>query len=312
MSIDRLLLQAERALLRHQRTLEKETLRLYVGSLREIRSTIADAYAKHGESDGTLPFEQMNKYNRLSGLEDSIQAEVRRLSRRIIGRLKRGISSQYEESYFRTAFALEKTLQAKLAYRPLSKEVLEAAIENPLDRIGWIRRNTENQARMVRQLRDELTRSMIQGRSYRDTTRLIKQRMDAGAENIIRIVRTESHRVQQKGRLESFKYADSQGVVMRKVWIITDDDRIRQRPRDEFDHKNMDGNEVELDKPFVVNGEDLDYPGDPAGSAANIINCRCSHRVKIIDFKSSWGRNQKEGVIPQQTYEEWKTERIDP
>ena len=28
--------------------------------------------------------------------------------------------------------------------------------------------------------------------------------------------------------------------------------------------------------PFLVGGEQLLYPGDPAGSSENVINCRCS------------------------------------
>ena len=30
-----------------------------------------------------------------------------------------------------------------------------------------------------------------------------------------------------------------------------------------------------MDEPFEVDGEQLMYPGDPAGSAGNIINCQC-------------------------------------
>jgi len=31
-----------------------------------------------------------------------------------------------------------------------------------------------------------------------------------------------------------------------------------------------------MEEPFDVDGEDLQYPGDPAGSAGNTINCLCS------------------------------------
>jgi hypothetical protein len=32
---------------------------------------------------------------------------------------------------------------------------------------------------------------------------------------------------------------------------------------------------IELGARFEVDGESLDRPGDPSGSAGNIINCRC-------------------------------------
>jgi hypothetical protein len=38
-----------------------------------------------------------------------------------------------------------------------------------------------------------------------------------------------------------------------------------------------------MDEPFEVDGELLDYPGDPTGSAANVINCRCAVGYIVID-----------------------------
>ncbi|MDR3459559.1 MAG: phage portal protein [Verrucomicrobiae bacterium] len=32
---------------------------------------------------------------------------------------------------------------------------------------------------------------------------------------------------------------------------------------------------IPLDQPFIVDGEELMYPGDPSGSAGNVINCHC-------------------------------------
>lgn len=278
-------------------------LRMYLISLSDIRGQIAKAYEQYGNDDGSLGFDEMSKYNRLNNLEKAIQEEVRRLTRRTVTRLKKGIGYQFEESYLRTAFSLERTVKAKLAYRPLSPEVLQAAIENPLDRVGWLRRNTDNQARLFRQLREELTQGLIQGKSYRDTARAIKERMDAGAENVMRIVRTETHRVQQKGRLDSFKHAQAQGVVMKKVWITTKDDRTRDS------HADLDGQAVGIDEEFSIRGLTASQPGG-FGVPEEDIHCRCSIRAKVEDFQPPSSREQGEGVIPQDSYEEWKADRI--
>jgi uncharacterized protein with gpF-like domain len=40
-------------------------------------------------------------------------------------------------------------------------------------------------------------------------------------------------------------------------------------------HIAADGQVVDVDKPFVVEGEELMYPRDPNGSAENTINCSC-------------------------------------
>lgn len=41
-------------------------------------------------------------------------------------------------------------------------------------------------------------------------------------------------------------------------------------------HRAADGQTVALTAPFIVGDEALQYPGDPAGSAGNVINCRCT------------------------------------
>jgi hypothetical protein len=34
-------------------------------------------------------------------------------------------------------------------------------------------------------------------------------------------------------------------------------------------------NPIPVDQPFIVDGEELMYPGDESGSASNVINCHC-------------------------------------
>ena len=56
-------------------------------------------------------------------------------------------------------------------------------------------------------------------------------------------------------------------VVAGQEWIATADSRTRES------HVELDGEVVGINEPFS-NG--LDYPGDPAGDAAETINCRCT------------------------------------
>jgi|TARA_R110000824_G_scaffold196949_2_gene380209 hypothetical protein len=58
-------------------------------------------------------------------------------------------------------------------------------------------------------------------------------------------------------------------IKMRKWWITRGDSKVRPA------HVAADGQEA-VDGYFSVGGELLRYPKDPNGSAANVINCRCS------------------------------------
>jgi hypothetical protein len=60
-----------------------------------------------------------------------------------------------------------------------------------------------------------------------------------------------------------------QTMPLLKTWLSAGDDRTRD------DHADADGQTVPYDEPFLVGGEELDYPLDPNGSAENTINCRC-------------------------------------
>src|SRR5262245_24865752 len=56
-----------------------------------------------------------------------------------------------------------------------------------------------------------------------------------------------------------------------KEWLATADNRTRET------HADADGQQVlGMDTPFQVGGDLLAYPGDPAGSPEEVINCRCT------------------------------------
>ena len=95
---------------------------------------------------------------------------------------------------------------------------------------------------------------------------------------IERIVRTE---VVSAANLGAQVAAEQSGSRLDKVWISATDSRTRRRPRDIFDHLEMNGKKVSKDSAFEVprfggGFEKIRFPGDPKASPANRINCRCT------------------------------------
>ena len=74
----------------------------------------------------------------------------------------------------------------------------------------------------------------------------------------------------------SLQAAQSSGLTLNKVWLATADAHTRET------HAAADGQEVPINEPFEVGGEQLDYPGAPGGSAAETINCRCSQFFRRV------------------------------
>lgn len=83
------------------------------------------------------------------------------------------------------------------------------------------------------------------------------------------ISRTEVHNAGQAAQDSAVRAG---GVATQKEWIAAIDDRTRD---DLFSHVDADSETVGIGGEFMATGERLRYPGDPAGSAGNIIMCRC-------------------------------------
>jgi uncharacterized protein with gpF-like domain len=94
------------------------------------------------------------------------------------------------------------------------------------------------------------------------------------------ISRTETHAAATYGAIEEARQTSQEiGIQLVKEWLPTLDNRTRP------EHAAMAGSEgVPLDQPFIVGGEALDRPGDPAGSAENVINCRCA--LSLVEASS--------------------------
>lgn len=72
--------------------------------------------------------------------------------------------------------------------------------------------------------------------------------------------------------------ARATGLTITKNWHAhLGDDRTRPA------HLEAHGQSRPIDQPYIVDGEPLDYPGDPNGSAANVIQCRCSETYREVE-----------------------------
>lgn len=82
-----------------------------------------------------------------------------------------------------------------------------------------------------------------------------------------RIARTEVHGAASAGVDAG---ARATGLDLKKQWLSAEDGRVREA------HSQADGQTVGMDESFTVDGEKMRFPGDPYGSAGNVINCRCT------------------------------------
>lgn len=136
----------------------------------------------------------------------------------------------------------------------------------------------------TKQINSSVLQGILQGESMQDIAKRIFPIVDRNASAAIRNARTLVTGAENAGRNDSYKRLEDEGVVMKKVWLATGDERTRAW------HLDMDGQEVDPDESFTDgNGNKLKFPGDPSAAAETVYNCRCSMKTKIIGFRKADG-----------------------
>ena len=92
------------------------------------------------------------------------------------------------------------------------------------------------------------------------------------------IAKTETTRIYSEGSLKAYKKSQ---VTNGKEWVTNISGNPRKPPDSQFNHSRAHGEVVPVDGSFVKTGESLMHPGDPNGSAGNIIRCECSIKPSI-------------------------------
>ena len=120
---------------------------------------------------------------------------------------------------------------------------------------------------LKKRIQSEISRGVSTGLSYGEMARNLNMQANIGFNKAMRIARTEGHGVQVQAANAAQHAAKKAGADIVKQWDAALDARTRDS------HRMVDGEIRELDEKFS-NG--MMYPSDPAGGAAEVINCRCA------------------------------------
>src|SRR5690606_38957743 len=130
---------------------------------------------------------------------------------------------------------------------------------------------------------------LIQGEAYGTTAKRIKERMDVGATNVMRIARTENHRIRNASKLDAMIEGEKAGITLKKQWISSIDGSTRDS------HQELDGVQIDIDEDFEGENGSGPAPGN-LGSASEDINCRCSMIEIVAGFEPNTRRVRGVGI----------------
>jgi hypothetical protein len=126
------------------------------------------------------------------------------------------------------------------------------------------------QATLTNTIRQFMADPVFQSAGEKVQSKMLRQKFDGLADyQARRIVRTEATNAANYATEQAAANLFS-GQDLTKTWRSGFDARVRDA------HRSANGQVVPFNSKFSVGGESLQRPGDPNGSASNVINCRCS------------------------------------
>ena len=150
----------------------------------------------------------------------------------------------------------------------------------------------------VKKLNAEVLQGILQGEPMDKIAGRLSKVADMNETAAIRNARTMVTGAENKGRQDSYARATSDGIILQKEWIATNDSRTRHS------HAALDGAIVDQDKKFD-NG--LMYPGDPNGRPDEVYNCRCTVAAVVKGFKKAQVQKTAQELQSDQSYEIFMT-----
>ena len=146
------------------------------------------------------------------------------------------------------------------------KSLLPKKEPNPAKDIPW----------NMKKINAETLQGILQGESMDKISKRILNVQKMNETQAIRAARTLVTGAENKGRLDSHKRAEEDGIILEEKWVATKDGRTRHS------HAMLNGETKKTNETFS-NG--LEYPGDPSGRPEEVYNCRCTMTAKVLGFK---------------------------
>lgn len=251
---------------------EKEVIREYKQTLKQLKSELAQIFEDYGD----ISLENMNKYNRMDKFDKKIEEianELYKINKTITTRT---LVKSYTDSFNKNELMLYVEGQEKI--KAISKAFdVGKSVNAEMAGLKWADRMEKKRTDFIYELKAELKGGMQRGDSYATMAgrlddvvyKLSDGKLSGDVVNTMRIVRTEATRVISVGQTDVLDSAMDQGLDMTKEWNSVRDERVRS------DHRSMNGKTVDYNKDFILPGGDKGKAPHQTGIAKHDINCRC-------------------------------------
>lgn len=212
-------------------------------------------------------------------LKKQIEAILEKLHSDEYSTIQEYLNGCYDDGFIGAAYSLQA--QGIPIITPIDQKAIVQAVQLDSKVVeGYYKHLGVDFDNLKKVIPQEVSRGIASSLPYTDIARNLNNASKSGLYNAKRITITEGHRIQQQAAEDNRVAAKKKGADVVRQWDSTLDGRTRQS------HRHVDGEIRELDEKFS-NG--LRFAGDPNGSAAEVINCRC-----VTLTRAKWALDEEE------------------
>lgn len=296
---------------------DKKIRSLYKTLLKNLNGFIGEYYTKYADNDGILNGAILQQKAKYASFLEEVDKNIKEITPAISKTIKSTVESSYKACYEGMINGFSKSFDSfKDSFKGLSikPEVIKAAVENPISGLTLPERLQKHRQDIIYDIKSSITNALMTGERYDKTTKKLAERLDVSYGKANRIVRTESHRVQEKGLLDGAEKigekVKNDGLVYAVIWRNMGDIKVRPnirvhtskgwktyKSKTKANHIKMEGQVVEAGGYFDLgNGVKAKSPGE-SGTPENDCNCRCTLEYEMMtveEFEERGGRWKNE------------------
>lgn len=267
----------------------KKLLQAYKRNLEDVKQQLADIALKYSV-DGKLNVSTQQRYTILKELEKQLIKQAQERGEKGIEITTNTLTDVFQESFYKTAYAIDKGISTAINFSLLKPEFVKAAVNSPIEGKTFSSRIWSNTSDLATRVKRDIEKALIQGHSPEKLARKIKKDFGSSAYQAKRVIVTETAKAVSSAQDEIYK---SSGVVNQVIWDAT----LENNTCDEC--AALDGNTWDINE---------SYPSTPLHPS-----CRCCLIPRVEGWKPSNKRENvidpntgQKNIIDYSTYDKWK------
>ena len=252
---------------------EKELQKMYSKNLQGVYSELNKLYMKY-EEDGQLTYAEMMRYNRLEKFLNDLNKEFELLRKLKEAAIVGLFLAAFNHSYRYNSWALARERLVNTPLKQSLSEVAKEVLDKPFSGLTIAQRLKRNHSNLLYDIREKVTRLLINGSSFKQMGKAIKETLEKDLNKSIAVTRTETYRARSEAAYIQAEAVHDSGIRQTKEWISMKDERVRNTRN--ANHVKMDSVKVAMDDYFDLGGGKYTLAPHMSGYPEHDINCRCS------------------------------------